>query len=168
MPEHLSQMLELLHSGTRAGFDAQHLVGNISLNWVLRRRDCYLRDTFWDLQATARRKLRQNDLCASDLFAVDTIESVTKSYIESANSRKASQPSGQQSASRRAPAQGRPSVMDRSYQGQSQAPSWPAAKSPPKTNRGGGPSNRDHTHRGKPSSSSYTPSKKKGERGGRK
>jgi len=167
VPEHLAQMLELLHSGTRAGFDAQHLVGNLAQNWVLRRRDCYLRDTFWDLQATAKRKLRQNDLGAGDLFAVDTIEAVTKSYIESANSRKASQPSGQQ-ASRRAPAQGRPSVLDRSYQGQSQTPSWPAAKSPPKSNRGGGHSNRgSHTHRGKPSSS-YTPSKKKGERGGRK
>ena len=166
VPEEFTQLIELLESGTRASTDAQRLVTHMTHNWVLRRRDNYLRDTWYDLPESLKRVLRQGTFDQTQLFSVEDIDAVLKAYTEGATTRavhKAGQPSTSQGGARRPqqPQQQftKPSVMDRSYSAPAARQSWPSQ--PPARGRGG----QRGRGRGKPHSS--TPSKQKGE-GGRK
>lgn len=158
VPELLTQALELLQSGSRAGFDAQHLTSHLTQNLVLRRRDTYLKDTLWDLPEASKRILRQHNLDDNQLFAIEDCEKVLKTYTEGANARSAQKASGGQgwsqgqssSSARRPQNQGRGTVMERSYPAPTGRQPW----SQPSPARGG--KGQQGRGRGK-RQSSYTP-----------
>lgn len=122
IPEQFTQMVELLQSGTRAGFDAQQLSSHLTHNWVLRRRDAYLRETLSDLPDTAKRTLRQTDLESRQLFDPKICETVHKSHTEANLSRAAHRAAGYQGNQARRTE--RPSVMERNAFNTSRSNSW--------------------------------------------
>jgi len=147
VPEAFSQLQDMLQSGTRAGLDGQKMVSQLLHNWVLRRRDLYLKDTFKTINLAAKTQLRQHALDDKHLFSKETCQEVCLSYTQAANSRQASRsdnrPSGQQQARR---PQARSSVMERSYPPQQQQgpAGWPQQQAARGGGRGGG-----RGHRGK-------------------
>lgn len=150
-PEQLSQALEMLQSGSKAGCDAQFLLGNLTFNWVLRRRDAYIRDTFGDLAAMARRTLRLQDLDDPQLFDPDTCRDVFKQYTDASLAR-AAHKAVQSRPNYSAP---RPSVLDKSHPPQPK-PSSSWSNKPQKGQQSSG-------QKGKNRSSQSTPYKKKGD-----
>lgn len=147
VPEQFNQMVELLQSGTRAGFDAQQLSSHLTHNWVLRRRDAYLRETLSDLSDTAKRTLRQTDLDSKQLFDPKICETVHKSHTEANLSRAAHRAAGHQgNQSRRTE---RSSVMERSSFNTPRSNSWQPR---------GNSSNRGGSNRGSRGKSSYNSS----------
>jgi hypothetical protein len=161
VPEKLSQALELIQSGARAGYDAQHLAGHLTHNVVLRRRDSYIKDTLFDLPESCKRILRQQPLDQCSLFSVLDIQEVLKTYTDGNNAKaahKASQPASHGNRHQGKPQQHqRQSVLDRSYTAPPPPrPSW-NDKTPKKGGRGGGHGNRGRGNRFPPSK---TPNKK--------
>lgn len=65
---HLEQLLELLGSATKTSLDLQLLLGNLTFNWVLRRRDALLKESHENLSQAAKRALRHHDLGDRQLF----------------------------------------------------------------------------------------------------
>lgn len=153
VPDVFNQMRDLLQSGSQAGYDAQKLLGHLQYNWILRRRDAYIRDTFHDLPAAAKRSIRIADLHAPALFDPDVCNDTHRRYADTSVTRaahKAAQPQQYRNP--------RPTVLERSHPQQQQSRqrnNWPS-QSPHR----GKP---QQGHRGKPKSASSTPAKRKHE-----
>lgn len=152
-PEALTQALEMLQSGSKAGCDAQFLLGNLTFNWVLRRRDAYIRDTFGDLAAMARRSLRLQNLDDPQLFDPETCRDVFKQYTDASLAR-AAHKAVQARPNYTAP---RPTVMEKSHPPQPKPGSSWSSKPPRQTGQ------QSSGQKGKGRSSQSTPYKKKGD-----
>ena len=81
----LTTLQELLHSASRAGYDAEDHVSHLLFNLVLRRHDAYLWDIFTTLPMPTKHLLHSHWLNSRQLFDDEACTSALETFTRASN-----------------------------------------------------------------------------------